>query len=396
VNWLSHTIDRLDAIDLRWLLLLNAALALFFLVAHGGALLASQTNKSRDFAPLEPYLYVSVFLSATAFASALVGWLREGRRLVVLRLHAILLLVAAAVALWISLSWIATGVPGGAFTWNPVFFSFLVGYPMYIGRRVLLPATSLRIPVVKYLHVFAVAASFVISAGVSWRYTAWSPSFSDFKEDVSRTNASLAIPRFQEEPALPETSAAERSSTEVTTLLSTSFEQPGNGDKGLTLPFVQAGALPWGRDTRPRSGRAALNLIPEGNPGDLRYFDRSVSPALLSSRLDGTYAAFRVEGLSYVELEFWRLSTSNPSETHNCLGNLVVHYRFDRGEWSTKMVYCGQHRSKPLVWRRSLLSFDTTGHKEMELRFDYEYPPDVHRDRAAVYLVDDLAVRGHP
>ena len=204
-----------------------------------------------------------------------------------------------------------------------------------------------------------------------------------------------SVPRVQDQPAVPEASTEGPGAGEVVTLLSTSFEFAPEHAATSMRPFFQNGQLPWARDTRARSGRMAINAIPEGNPGKLEYFNDLVNKALLSSQLHDRYVPFRVEHFSRVQLEFWRLSTSNPSTTHNCLGSLRVAYRLDGGEWKSKMAYCGVHKSSPPEWKPSQLDFNTSGRRELEIRFDYEYPPEMRMDRTVVYLIDDLEVRGY-
>lgn len=204
-----------------------------------------------------------------------------------------------------------------------------------------------------------------------------------------------SFPKAQAEPALPERSADGKDTTDAVTLLSTSFELNSADANGGVMPFSKADKFPWSRDQRAHSGKLAINVIPGGNPGKLEYFNKSINSALLSSRLENSYTPFRVDNFQRVELEFWKLSTSNPSKTHNCLGSLRVDYRLDGGEWQSKMVYCGNHKFHAPEWTRSSLEFKTTGHRELELRFEYEYPPDTHVDRTVVYLVDDLVVRGY-
>ena len=201
-------------------------------------------------------------------------------------------------------------------------------------------------------------------------------------------------PKAQAEPAVPEAFGDSASAGATVVLLSTSFESAPGGSETSVRPFVQSGKIAWGRDPRAHSGDAAINVIPEGNPGKLEYFGDSVNTALLSSQPGGRYVPFRVESFRSVELVFWRLSTSNPSTWHNCLGSLLVAYRLDGGEWKSKMAYCGFHKSSPPVWKHSRLGFDTRGHKELEIRFEYEYPPETRIDKTVVYLVDDLQVRG--
>ena len=204
----------------------------------------------------------------------------------------------------------------------------------------------------------------------------------------------IDVPAALKDPAVAEASDEVRADG-VVTLLSTSFELSPGEDSTTSRPFVQSAALPWGRDARARSGHMAINVIPNGNPGNLAYFDKSVSATLLTSRLNGAYKPFQIGPYRRIELEFWRLSSSNPSKTHNCLGSLRVDYRFDKGPWETKMDYCGNYKPSTPKWKQSLLEFDTAGHKEMEFQFDYEYPPDTNAQKDAVYLLDDLVVRGY-
>jgi len=234
------------------------------------------------------------------------------------------------------------------------------------------------------------------TAATSEQPTAASEPLASDSEDEESSIETLKIdvPAVLKDPAVPEISDPV-SSDGVTTLLSTSFELSQGDDSKTSEPFIQSAALPWGRDARARSGRMAINVIPNGNPGNLAYFDKSVSTTLLNSHLSGAYKPFQIATYRRIELEFWRLSSSNPSKTHNCLGSLRVAFRFDQGPWESKMVYCGNHKPATPKWKQALLEFPTTGHKEMEFQFDYEYPPDTNAQKDAVYLLDDLVVRGY-
>ncbi len=137
------------------------------------------------------------------------------------------------------------------------------------------------------------------------------------------------VPSASEIPEVAEYQAPSSASDSAVVLLSTSFEQHGRDVINEIAPFVRHGDHAWARQTSPRSGQFAINTIPKGNPGVLSYFGESLNRALLSSTLDGTYEPFNVAPFQSVTLEFWRFSTSNPSETHNCLGSLRVDYLYD-------------------------------------------------------------------
>jgi hypothetical protein len=397
VSWIARVVDRLDQIEPNRLLLVNVVLAFLTVIAQGLALFLSDAQADPGAAGVWPYVDVTVAISGLILVSGLLAWARPSSRAAVLRFHAILLVLPGAGALIVAVWWVVNGIPRGNFSWNPVFFAFEVAYPVYLLRRTVLSARTRQLPIVRYGHVLVAALSIVISSGIFWGVFAWSPSALDFADSANPFDRSLRVPKVQAEPAVPEVSEArEKPSGDVVTLLSTSFEVVRGQNSTAAGPLIQAGRLPWGLDPRGRSGQMSANAIPRGNPGDLRYFsNESISAVLLSSHLTGPYAPFLVEGFRSVQLEFWRLSTSNPSETHNCLGSLRVDYRLDQGQWQSKMVFCGRPKSRPPEWRHSVLEFDTAGHRELELRFDYEYPPDNHKDTAAVYLVDDLTVRGY-
>jgi hypothetical protein len=202
------------------------------------------------------------------------------------------------------------------------------------------------------------------------------------------------VPSTSEVPEVAEYEALYGTLEGEVVLLSTSFEQQGSQVVNEIAPFVQHGDHGWARQTSSRSGKFAINAVPTGNPGILSYFGESLSRALLSSTLDGTYEPFDVSPYQSITLEFWRFSTSNPSETHNCLGSLRVDYRLDDQGWQSKMVYCGRYKGKASKWSHGSLTFDTAGSTKLEIMFEYEYPPSSRPDRTAVYLVDDLQVRG--
>ena len=202
------------------------------------------------------------------------------------------------------------------------------------------------------------------------------------------------VPSASDIPEVAEYEAPSSTSESEVMLLSTSFEQQGRDVVNEIAPFVQHGDHKWARQTSSRSGKFAINAVPTGNPGILRYFGESLNRALLSSTLDGTYEPFDVSSFQSITLEFWRFSTSNPSETHNCLGSLRVDYRLDDQEWQSKMVYCGRYKAKASKWSHGSLTFDTAENSKLDIMFEYEYPPSGRPDRTAVYLIDDLQVVG--
>jgi hypothetical protein len=169
VAWLARTIDRLDNVGLAWLLLPNGLLALFVLIAHGGALILVRAGKPHPFGESFQLVYFSIPIAATAIVLALVAWAVPHCRNVVLKIHTFILGCVSAFALWFSLDVVAHGIPSGAFVWDPILFAFVLAYPTYLARRTLVPAAALRSPALRYAHVFAAILAILISVAVYWR-----------------------------------------------------------------------------------------------------------------------------------------------------------------------------------------------------------------------------------
>jgi len=115
-------------------------------------------------------VYVTVPVAFFGLLLALLGWMISGSRAAVLKFHTFMLGCLAAFAAWYAVDIIATGMPADArFSWNPILFGFVIGYPVYLARRTLLPAAALDVPLLYYAHVIAIAVSVVLSAAVFWR-----------------------------------------------------------------------------------------------------------------------------------------------------------------------------------------------------------------------------------
>ena len=168
--WLIRTVDRLDRVSLSALVIANALLCLFVLLAHGSALLLVHSGNPNDFGAAFELVYVTIPVAFVSILLALLAWLAPSTREVVLRVHTFVLGCLAAFAAWYAVDVIGNGIPRTAnFVWNPLLFAFVVGYPVYLARRTLMPATALERPAFRYAHVVAVVVSLVLSALIFWR-----------------------------------------------------------------------------------------------------------------------------------------------------------------------------------------------------------------------------------
>ena len=166
MNHLNRFVDSLDRISPKWLLGANALLALFVLLAHGGWLLAQAGKLTAAEADLN-IVHITIPIAALGFILALVGFALPLMRVWVLRAQAVILVFFAIFLLQFAWHVVADGTPeGGRFVWNPVFFAFLLAYPVYLARRTLYPSAAAHSVLPRYSHIFAFIASFVVSAVV--------------------------------------------------------------------------------------------------------------------------------------------------------------------------------------------------------------------------------------
>ena len=141
----------------------------------------------------------------------------------------------------------------------------------------------------------------------------------------------------------------------------------------------------WAVDTsRARSGKIALNAIPNGNP---------VTEGMVPLTVAFLEPVFDVKGYQTVSLKLWFNSTSNPSvsRVHNCESDLAVYARLDAGPWTPYGVICGEHETETQGWQNTLADFDVSGKSTIQFAFVYEVQ-DAKPDPTAYFLIDDLEI----
>lgn len=166
---LAYVVDRLDEFDTSWLLGANTALALLLLAAYGGGLLLTHLSGGLSGnlvpSPFPPALAAMVALAFTGVASFL-----PAARSVALKAHGLLFTGIAAYLIYCSVIVIVDGVPMNArLSWDPLLFTVLAAYSVYLARRLFLPAEALRNALLKYSHAVVLVLSALISALVLWR-----------------------------------------------------------------------------------------------------------------------------------------------------------------------------------------------------------------------------------
>lgn len=164
--------EKLDTIPEPVLLLGNAGLAGFVMLAHGGALLLTYFQPHPDVQMIRTLAACSLPLSILVIVSAALAWLKPRLRSRVLAMHGVVLVVSAILLLGWAAKILATGIPTGNFSWSPGLMSGWVWYAFYILRRYTLPASVRQTTVGFYLHFIALATALPVDLGVFMRLAA--------------------------------------------------------------------------------------------------------------------------------------------------------------------------------------------------------------------------------
>src|SRR4051812_29043883 len=102
MTWLARSVDRLDRVQVTWLLALNALFCLWVLLAQGGTQLVVHLGKipTGTWHERLAYTYFTTIPPVAVLLLALVAWVNRPSRGWVLKVHAFLFL---CVALWVFL-----------------------------------------------------------------------------------------------------------------------------------------------------------------------------------------------------------------------------------------------------------------------------------------------------
>ncbi len=158
-NWL-------DSIPTRTLVGINAGLAAFVGIAHGGALLLTFYQSSpmeRLIRSIATYsLSLVAFVLLSSLAALCVGHILEK----VLKAHAGVLLVGAIFSVRWAVDLGVNGIPYENFSWTPGLFSGVVSYAAFLVRRTWLAEFIQTSFVVRNLHLLVFLAVVPIEIAV--------------------------------------------------------------------------------------------------------------------------------------------------------------------------------------------------------------------------------------
>ena len=155
-RYLSERIDGWDAIPSRRLIWINLLVAVFVLVAHGGAAIVGKT--------IPVALYVTIPASALLLSLSIYALLLPERQQQLLRVQSGLLMAGWVGMLFFALDLAFNGISGDVkrVSWNPILFVLVCAYPVYLVRRAYFHAGGMPLWL-RYAHIVAAVLSVVIS-----------------------------------------------------------------------------------------------------------------------------------------------------------------------------------------------------------------------------------------
>jgi len=167
---LKHFFERLEKIPDSTLLLVNAGLGGFVLLAHGPALLILL----RGTAPIPPdYAAIiralapfSLLIASLVVAGSAFGFVRPRSRRFVLAAQALILLLSGAGSLAWAVRFVVAGIPDVNFAWTLGLLTSWVVYSIFLCARFVLPAPWGKYPALAYLVVAACMFAMPVDLGV--------------------------------------------------------------------------------------------------------------------------------------------------------------------------------------------------------------------------------------
>jgi hypothetical protein len=166
----NHTLARavaaIDKVPIIALLIGNAAVAGFVLVAHGGALAVAHSADPDKVREMLHIAMVSLPLSAIITLSSLAGLASTRWRGLILSGQALILGVGSlALFLW-ALSLLVGGLPQSRFAWAPGLMTAFCVYPVYVLRRTVFEKHTSASWLLYYSHLIALIIVLPVDVGV--------------------------------------------------------------------------------------------------------------------------------------------------------------------------------------------------------------------------------------
>jgi hypothetical protein len=173
---MASMMDQLERIPEPALLVLNAAMGGFVLVAHGGALLLMLSGK----VPVPPGYAAMVHtivpftlpVAALVVVGSALGALSSRVRSFVLCFQAIVLFGGGIALLGWATGLVFNGIPPGNFAWTPGFLTGWVAYSAFLCSRFAVRPEWKQFAAVRYWPIICAVGALPVDVGVLVRFVA--------------------------------------------------------------------------------------------------------------------------------------------------------------------------------------------------------------------------------
>ncbi len=156
MRYMEKLITALDRLPERFLLVADAMFAAFIILGHGGALVLTLVQPNVDSQAIRQLSAISLPLAAIVLSTSAYAYFSERRRPIILKIHAIILLLAnVGLVLW-ALPLLFGEFPRGSFSWSPGMMTGLFAYSVYLCRRAWFAESIASSALIRYSHLMAI------------------------------------------------------------------------------------------------------------------------------------------------------------------------------------------------------------------------------------------------
>jgi hypothetical protein len=157
---------KADSIPENVLLWINAGMACFVALAHGGALAITYAKPTSNAEDIRELALFSLPLAAVVIVTAAIALFRLRIRRQVLGIHGFIVAGSAAALLLWAFGILLKGIPEGNFSWSVGLLTAWVGYSVFVLCRFSLPLRLRTHTAILYAPLMALVVAAVVDVGV--------------------------------------------------------------------------------------------------------------------------------------------------------------------------------------------------------------------------------------
>lgn len=163
---LRTLLGKADSIPEKIFLWVDAGVACFVALAHGGALASTYAKPTPDAEGIRQLALFSLPLATVVIVTAAAALIRVEFRRQILSVHGFILAGSAVALLLWALGILFNGIPEGNFSWSVGFLTVWVGYSVFVLCRFSLPRPIRTHLAVLYAPVMALVVAAMVDVGV--------------------------------------------------------------------------------------------------------------------------------------------------------------------------------------------------------------------------------------